>query len=571
MSETSSTTVAGTDNIVPIYQPNARWTTWDLSELFLGGIGAGKYVAKVNDFVVKKETNEWWRVAALDETTWIPTLESLQPPNSASFSDTDMLLGVGPGTQSDTYRVYIDKSVTPYTLAVDARLVVCGSMVTKAIIFVGSELLGTSKAISAIYDQTGLMLGQAIPLELVAVNGNVPVMNGVTNPSVNLAVKTVPVCHTMEDLKDGEIVTAVFYSDKGSVVSKRQLLVENTAYIRSTDNSIKYVTSIALESPFISESDPTLIQYPLNVPLNGLNLVGVVTYSDGSTKRLPVDGTKFSIFGFEGYLSTIIGQKFKLVLKYTLADDEIVYGANTGDGMFITKQYNATTIKSDGAYTLKLFGYPVWIDELNGYRLEWFLYDLTRTKWYLVTPYVKFGSNTAGFNPLLYGTAQQLNVYLNIKDVNGIFSSYIHSQTLTITLLEPGTSDNDNWLVAFDPTQIPAYGSGVHATTTFTNQNLWTVNIGSGFTSKKDWLDALYYNTKPLTDSTREASVPEPNYFALVIGSDILEYPITEWNNTFTISNAVGDGGTLFVSFFYRTADNDIHLSMCGLPIHQAN
>ena len=296
--------ITGSDGVVPIYSPQDRWTTWNITEIYLGTVGAGKFVPKVRDYVVDTDTNQYWRVTSIDQSTLIAVLAPVVLVSAGAFSETDVLLGVGPGTQSDTYRVYIDNSVIPSVMAVDARLHVAGTMVTTCKIFRGSELSGSEFVISAFYDQSGNLLGQAIPLELVAMpNGQ------------NYSIKTVPVCYTVATVPDGEIVTAVFYSDSGHVVSKRQLLVENTAFIRSSNTAVKYITSITLETPFLSSSDPRLVQYPMNIPLNGLSLIGVVHYSNGETLKMPVDGTKFSIFGFDGYVATIVGQQLPLVLR----------------------------------------------------------------------------------------------------------------------------------------------------------------------------------------------------------------------------------------------------------------
>lgn len=561
MSETNTSAVIGIDGIAPIYQPNQRWAMWSLKEIYFGQAGESKYVPNIDDYVVNPDTDERWKVTAINPTSLIPTLSPITAEISAGMSEVDMLLGVGPGTQSDTYRVYIDKSVTPHTLAVDARLHVGGDMVKTAMIFLGSDFDGTSKVISALYDQQGTLLGQAIPLELVAMEGN-----------TNLAIKTVPVCYTLEDLKDGEVVTAIFYSDAGHVVSKRQLLVENTAFIRSTTAATKYIIGIDLESPFMSSSDSRLIQYPMNVPLAGLNLIGVVNYSDGTKIRMPVDGSKFAIYGFEGYLATVVGQKFSLVLKYNLSPGEVVYGSNVVSGdKFITQTYKATTIHPDGQYTVKLFGYPVWIDGTNGYRIEWFMYDLNRTNFYRVTPYVRINPNTRPFNPTQYGINQQLTVSINLHDVNGSFTNYIHSQVINITLMGPGTSRTTNWLVGFAPNQDPMFGGNNYASTTFVNQNYWEVRLQSGYNSQSEWLKNLYKYTLPLMDTEREAVLPQPNFFALVIGNDRIEYPLSYWNKTLVVTDAVPDNSTIFVDFFIRTADNDIHLAMTALPVYQSN
>lgn len=564
----------GTDGQVPIYQPNNRWQIWNLIEIYTGGVGANRYVPNVNDYVVNTSTGETWKVSSVDPTTLIPTLVTATPLNTGGMSSIDTLLGVGPGTQSDTYRVYIDKSVIPHTLAVDARLMVCGSMVKNAIIYRGSMATGNEVAISGTYDQTGKLLGQTIPLETVAIPtaASLPALLQwllPNTPITNIAVMTVPVCYTMSDLPDGEVVTVVFYSDTGNVVSKRQLLVENTAFIRNPDRSVKYITSIALESPFISSSNPTLIQFPLNVPVSGLMLTGVVNYSDGSQLRMPVDGTKFKVSGFEGFLSTIIGQPFSVVLKYTLGANEVVYNANNVGGPFITNIYKAQTTKIDNAYTVKLFGYPVWIDAVNGYRMEWFMYNLDRSVMYLVTPFVKVSPSSPAFNPTLYGVIQHLIVDINLNDVSGTYTPYNFTQAVDITLLTPGKTHATNWTIGYAPNQSPAYGVNTFAISTFTNQNYWTLDLTSGAVDLPSWLNLMYYSTMPLFDSNMETAAPAPNFFALLFGNQTIEFPIAEWNTVHQIANAVPDGSTVFIKWIYRTPLNDQQLAISGITVYQ--
>ena len=568
MSNTNFTTM-GQDGIVPIANPNGLFHIWALSEIYMGTTGANKYIPNLHDRVIDLNTNDWYSVDAVDPTVFTSTLTPIRVVPEGTFTDTDLLLGVGPGTQSDTYRVYINKSVIPYTLCVDSRLMVAGSDAYSCTIFRGSQLNGTAVAISAIYDQSGNLLGQSIPLELVA--------NNILN---NLAIKTVPVCFTMADVPDGEVVTAVFYSANGIVVSKRQLLVENTAFIKGINESTKYIIGITLESPFLSQSDNKLIQYPINVPLDGLMLVGVVTYSDGTQLRLPVDGTRFSIFGFSGYIATVVGQKFNLVLKYTLAPNEIVYGSQSigtqvGNN-FITNTYKATTLNTNGAFSVKLYAYPIWIDATNGYRLEWFMQTLDRNILYNVTPYVGYNTNLPVFNPIGYGINQTLSVYLDMQDVNASFTPYRNIQTINVTLVAPGTFRNTNWTIGFAPNQNPQFGVNNYATSTMVENPIgtipattWQVNITSGSTTLSEWLNNLYFNTLPLTDPVIELVPPTPNMFSLLINGVDVEFTIDNWDKALTVPGAVPDNSTLFIKFFLRLPNNDIILSVSALPVYQ--
>lgn len=560
MSELTGVT-SPVDGFVAVYEPNAPWKTWALHEIYTGGIAQGRYVPKVKDHVVDVETNEKEIVISLDAITMVPRLRKLKNAViDTDISYDDLLMGVGPGTNSDTYRVYIDKSVLPHTLSVDARLFVRGSMCKYATIIKGSELLNDRKVISAFYDNVGNLLGQNIELELASTDGN----------NLSKTVKTVPTCYTTEDLEDDEVVTVVFYSDTGGVVSKRQLLVENTAFMRMPDASQKYITHISLDTPFLSDSDPKLINYPVNVPINGFNLFGIVHYSDGSQRRMPVDGTKFSLFGLQNYVATVVEQRLPLVLKYTLSPGEYVYGATVAADRFITETYQAVTTSADGAYSVMLQCYPVYIDELNGYRLEWFMTNLDRKLMYKVTPYVSIGDNSPPLRSTAYGALQKLAVTIDLNDVNGTYKKYTHTQTVEIILQRPGTDHTGtNWSIGFEPGQNPQFGKNNNAFMTFVNQNLKRVKIDQGEETLSAWLDRMFYLTKPLFDSDREIEAPEPNMFSIILENKEVAFNIDNWRSELPLETLMKDGDTLFIKFFKRTVETDLILGVSALPVYQ--
>ncbi|WP_200850974.1 hypothetical protein, partial [Klebsiella pneumoniae] len=66
-------------------------------------------------------------------------------------------------------------------------------------------------------------------------------------------------------------------------------------------------------------------------------------YSDGSKKIMPVDGTKFNLYGLQNFIATIVGQKIELVLSYKLSADEYVYGASASLQKHLSIPYWATT------------------------------------------------------------------------------------------------------------------------------------------------------------------------------------------------------------------------------------
>lgn len=552
--------VAGSiDGVVPVYQPNQPWKEWALSEIFTGTLGTNRYVPKVNDWVKNLDTGEQYRVTAVDLSTLLSTMVPVKNPNIGNVLDqVDVLLGTGPGRGTDTFRVYIDKSVTPHTLTVDRRLFLYGSMAKYCQIVKGNPTNGTQQVISAMYDQSGKLLGQNIPLELVAMP------NG-----VNHTLKTVAAAYTSQDLMDGEQVVYIVYNDAGGVESKGPLIVENTGYIRNTNASQKYVQSISLESPFMDPSLPNTLSYPINIPINSLNLFGVVHYSDGTTLKLPVDGTKFSMMGLDAYVATQVGQPLKLVLKYTLASNEVVYGASVNNDKFITVKYTLISQNRQGSYSVKLYCFPRWIDGVSGYTLDWFLLNLDRNVFYQVSGLVKYNSNYPAINPLNMGGLQRFSVTINLKDVNPAYKDFGFTQVFDVVFLAPATDTSQpNWRVGFNPGQTPKFGDNVWANYHVTNANLRTINLSSNMTTQADWLTAMVNNTVPLYDPNIELAPPTPNMFAILQPSGAwAEFNLAQWDTDLPLAETLTPFTNVYIKFFKRLPTGDQIISVAGLVI----
>jgi hypothetical protein len=550
--------VVGSDGSVPIYDPDAPWRQWALHEIWQGpdNTGTKHYVPKVLDYVKDTEVNQDYIVDDLELTTLTPTLRPINPNNTSYVLDQpDVLFGVGPGTQADTYRVYLDDSVTPHVLAVDSRLKVGGTMCSYAKIFKGANTGPTGEVISAMYNASGYFVTENVPLELVAIDSH-----------INYSIKVVGVCYTMETLADAEVVTVVFYNDAGHVVSKRQCLVENTGFIRSINEPQVFITQISLESPFLSATVDRLIEFPINVPISALNLTGVVHYSDGSTQRLPVDGNKFKLLGLEQFIATTENFQIDLVLRYVLSPDEVTYSATTNGGKYMTEVYSIVTVNPNNSYSVKLFGYPEWVDNASGYNLRWFLFNLDRNLYFDVTPHVLFAQNTGPYNPIAYGYLQQKAITLNLQAVSGAFKPYIHTQLYDVVLNGPPTPDTAPWTVAHEhnPSR-PLYGVGLFAKRNA--QDATQVKIDCGFTLQEDWITHLYKHTFPLVDPYTETQVLIPNQFEVIYGATKVLLPIAAWTNPVALGVPIPLGATIYLRFLQVVGQTEINLAMAALCV----
>lgn len=551
--------VTGTDGVIPVYNPTGIWQWWSIDDIWQGAAGANKFVPKVNDFVLDPSNYETYKVTQLDPVTLVPTLTPVTPSYiPTNFTPQDILFGVGPGTQADTYRMYVNSAVTPFVAAVDLRLYVGGTKASYAKIFSGSDLSSTGVVISMVYDASGNFVSQNVPLELVAID-----------QVTNYSWKTVSVFNIGVTLPDGEVVTAVFYDAQGNVVSKRQLLVENTNFIRNLSVSLKYVQSVSVQSPFLNTADPSQINFPLNVPINALNLTGMVSYSDGTSVTMPVDGTKFNVIGLQQYVSTIVGQQIPLVLSYALGAGEVAYNGLSQDSLHVTAPFTIVTTNPDNSYAVKIYGYPEWKGSTVGYIMRFFMVSLDRNIFFDVTPFVSFSTNTGTFNPQAYGYLQRKSISLNLSLVSQSFKPYIDTQLLDINLLQAPSLNTTPWTVSqVSGTDIPAYGQGLYAKISSTT-NFTTADVSCGFTDETTWLENLYLATHPLINSTTETAAPTPTHFILMYGTQEYTYPVANWNQPLTINGAFTQYSNLYLRFINRTVSGDMILSVAGLIIYQ--
>lgn len=548
------TGVVGTDGNVPIYDPNGLWRIWSVNQIYQGQQGQNRYVPKLDDYIIDPPTFTTWIVDALDPVTLIPTLREIRPANmSYSFSETDILFGVGPGTQADTYRAYLDKRTMPYTLSVDARLKIHGSMASYVKIFKGSVHDNTGKIISKVYDSAGNFVSVNVPLEVAEIDDR-----------INIATKSVRICNTTEELVDNEIVTVVVYSDNGTVVSKRQLLIENTSFIPSINASLRYISHIALKCPFLSPTTERTIEFPLNIPLNALNLIGQVYYSDGEILELPVDGTKFKMLGMDQYVSNIVGQRIPLVLSYALSSNETSYAGVGVDANYVTEPYDLVTVNQNNSYAVKLFGYPFWVDAATGYQMRWWLLNLDRNIYFEVTPHVVFDASTGPFNPTAYGYMQRKSVSINLRNVSGAFKPFTHVQIVDIVLNGEPIPETTPWVVSHEANSSrPSYGLGLYADKISSN----VVNLTSGITTQTEWLEKVYLNTFPLVNPNTEVGPLQPTHFVVTYDGLSTEYPIASWDQNLNVANSLVNYRTLSIRFVKRTASGDLNLAVSALII----
>lgn len=548
----------------PVYNASGMWQIWNWNDVYTGPTGTGQYVPKVGDEIhqIVGTTISRYVCTAIDFSTYIPTLKSLTEADySTTTQPADVLFGATP----ETYRVLVDTSVSPSRLVVDSRLSIYATTAQACKIFLGTDISASGTVISAYYDSANTYSGENLPLDIVA-----------TTTLNNTGIKSVTPGWTSANLDDGEIVTAVIFDSSGTVLSYKELIVINTGFTKTINASSKVVVGIALESPFLSTTNSAVINFPVNLPLSSLNLVGVVNYNDGTSASYAVDGTKFSVAGIDSFSPTIPGQVCPLTLKYTLQAGEDAYGSNNSGSTPFVQNYTLQTVVDDGSYAVQLYCYPIWVSAASGYSLAWYMYDLDRSITYNVTGIVQIDTSNTAYNPLSYGSKQTLSVFVNLKSVNASYNDFVHTQNVDVILNSAGTyrpasGANNIWQVTQQAGQVPLFGKGVHAKFKQQSSSSFIVDLTGDFTTYADWLNAYYALTRPLFNTATETQAPTPTHFTMIAGGVSTTYSMTQWNSTIVVNQTLTNNSTIYLQFFQRTATQDLQLSIAGVPLWQTD
>ena len=551
--------VVGNDGVKPSWNPEGLWKIWAMHEIYLGeagGYDAGGiikplWVPNVLNYVENVYTHETFQVTALPLDTLIPVLEPIVR-NAQSLTQRDILTIRGPGYGSADHKISIDDTVFPYRLDVSPFAEIRTVEARYAKIISGS-IFGPHRVIGFMLSSTGDLVDDKIPLDLIAD------VNGVTN----YHIKNVQVCYTNETIKNGDVLTVVLYSAAGHALSENQLVVVNTNFMRDGTAPREYIKTVYIESPYLSTSDPFELQLPLNWNNSSLNMIGVVEYQSGRKVRLPIDGRKFYLEGLQQLLSAIPGHRHNLMLKYALERDENTIHSVSSFSNTIAQPYSVRQVKINNSYTIKLYAFPTWDASIAGYRLKFFLVNLDRNQFVNVTPHVRFVSGTPLFDGHSFGVTQRLQVSLNLRDVFTTFKPFVHTQAFEISLYGSPLTYRSPWTVRQSGSDPSAFGVDLHAVKSVDAR---TIRIDSNITDYDDWYARMFGSSNPLlSDAGNPLSYPEPTHFVVINGSQVAQFPITDWNKDLTILGTLTNYSNIDILWKHVNAITEMIISVSSL------
>lgn len=508
------------------------------------------------DLIKDSVRRMFFEVRAVDYTSY--TWTEVPWAQTPVINDNPALGGLNP-YHNVTTNVYVDTTKNPATMRIDGRFPFIGSDLDSVRIFLGTDITQNGNIISG-YMVNGRLSDNKIPLRSITVPGS---------ETVRKEMRT-GIC--TREVENGAGIRVVVYADNGEVAYIAGGQIIKTNYVAASEAPQRQVLDVKLRSPFMDDTNSTTLQLPINIAIDDIPLSVEIHYTDGK-RTLAVDGSRVKVVGLHNagafdryYIASNAGHKLPISVSYRLAEDETYIGDDVHFGV-ITKDYFATTETVDGAYSLKLYVVPVWLDAARGYRLQYVLYNLLRGNFFDVTGHVTSPASSAPFDPLLFNVQQTLNVHVDVSNASPIYKPHVHAQSFAITLRSKGNMEGTNFTLGYQPSGI-IYGEEVYAKFVFVNVSFSTLDISCGLTSKSDWLEKLYLPSYPLYDRRNEAGAPEPTHFELVSGGFTYIHPIDAWLAPLAVDYRLVTGSTITIRWLRRTPTDTLYLGQSSMLAH---
>lgn len=502
-----------------------------------------KYIVPLEGtIVIDVDNHQFLIVTHVDMyNTWKSTFETYYLLEEKVTTDYDLFPQSEYGFLQGELALAIDFSVRPPIARVDANAVAPNA--AYGMLYKGSVIGSKGEIISAGYAGSDLVNNQI---------GVSPVVYDNLENTVIMGCNSFSVTQNAAALPNGTRCTLVYYDQNGMPIPPTYpVVVQQCAYLRDHQLSVRYITSIELLSPwFTNSTKPNTMFIPINLPLTAVEFRAVVHYSDGTTSEQPVNSFNgnngFRLDGVGQYKPTTPGQiSDALVLTYFFSEGEQASIVQPGSPDHMSIVYELVAMPAQGAYSPRIYTYPYW-DATAGYKLKHWLTDLDRKYCRDVTSAVTLNETSPVFQGQLYGQEQNMVFNLNMRDVSAIYQPWAFVQHTTITLFNAATTTGRKWQVQYDYNKA-AFSNLV--------VEFWT-ETGAGnparfgsITSADGLLQAGYWPIDPIYDPRTEVQAPTPTHFDIVLnnGTAHTGIPIASYGSLPISDMALSNGAPIYV------------------------
>lgn len=501
-------------------------------------------VPQEGELVVDTPNKLWWYVQHVDihgatlKSTLIPFMFE-----NGTNDDPGLPFGLPGGYNNGEYVMAVDYSQRPPVVRVDTRAA-CAGTPAYALVYFGNAFT-PENIISVNYNATGQIIDNRVPVELALIDNAL-------NKSVYVTSQF-SVILNKEALPDGSRCYLVYYDADGNMIPNVKILgVQHSAFLFDHSIGKKYIKSVELISPwFTNSNEPDTLYIPINMDLITIEFRAMVTYNNGDSKEVLVDGIKARLDGINAYTPTSPMMQGNLVLQYFLDPDEDAWQALPGIPKHVQHNYIIQPTPFNGSYGPRLYAYPYWD---TTWKLRIYYGDLDRNFMIDVTDKVMLNDQSDVFDGNKLGTEQQMIFNLRLKDAVPSYSPWIFKQYIGVTLFKTLTDPGRKWQIRYS-TLTPPYQNPVAVTVN--NGANTTVNLTNGCADVNAWLNLMYYSVTPPYFPGNETVAPIPTHIDLIyVSGEKWRLSVADWNKENTISRELLNGQTLYINWVKVNPDN---------------
>ena len=474
---------------------------------------SGKIVPEVCSQIVDDTTglhNQLYTVTAVDPETYkvtmVPTAivmtEDGQPDRILSYGNDIYMLYYATVAITDSTGAIIRLT----RLVIDNKLAFFGQHGAQyELIRTASD--GTTTIVSQHFDTTNTPTGTRVPVVETAV------------PGVRKCVN----CYSYATFEDGEQIELRIYDAAGILIAIVQLITKKALILAELDDGVNPITGFDIVANQMQDGD--IILYT-NQNKDELALYPQITYADGTTQVVSIDGVSGFLYGLEDVSTLYPGASYILTAKYYITDD-VPSTIAEGEGVRYLACTKTVRVVNTSKYSIsKISVIPVWQSNLNNYRLELFAYKENRRGFTLMSK----TATVDNFTPNLFEERQVINIHTTQTPDSGVEEPY--EQELSIELRDP--NEKYPWFLLkddYDNDSDPTYGDNNNphiapviyygpdttiddtvVNTYFISKDLFKATQTQ--TATEVFLENFYFNIRPpLID--QESAAPIPTHFTV--------------------------------------------------------
>lgn len=546
---------------------------------------SGKIIPEVCSQIVddtKGLHNQLYTVTAVDPTTYkvtmVPTAivmtEDGQPDRVLSYGNDIYMLYYATVAITDSTGTIIRLT----RLVIDNKLAFFGHHGAQYEL-IRTNADGTTTVVSQNFDTTNKPTGTRVPVVETAV------------PGVRKCVN----CYSYATFKDGEQIALHIYDASGILIAVVQLITKQALILNELTDGSNPIVAFDIVANQMLDGDIILYTHQNK---EELALYPQITYADGTTQIVSIDGVSGFLYGLEDVSTEYAGAEFTLTAKYYISDDTPATIAE-GEGVRFLACNKTVRIVNTTKYSLsKISVIPVWQSDLSNWKLELFGYKENRKGFSILSKIASVktitGKTPAGepiygeFVPNAFGTRQELLIETTQTPDSGVQEPY--SQKVSIELRNP--NDTYPWFLLKDDysqTEEPTYGNntpphiapviyyGPITSTDGTVVNTYRIpselfKTTMSQTATEVFLENFYFNSRP-PKIGQESAPPIPTHFTVrapVSGIAILTQPreVKKFSDPLYLNANLDQyvNSTLVVEFWKQIDDSSFEL-LYGVPV----